>query len=90
MHKSNKIKLKTQAGIKLGLMELTILKGTRLVLLVCTAYIVLEWNQNITHFTMNRVGIYHRWVNTGIYQDIKTWSKGWYESELQENQTDAV
>ena len=71
MHKSNEIKLKTQAGIKLGLMELTILKGTRLVLLVCTAYIVLEWNQNITQFTVNKAGIYHRWVNTGFHKKIE-------------------
>ena len=40
MHKSNKIKLKTQAGIKLGLMELTVLEDTRLVLLVCTIFTV--------------------------------------------------
>ena len=71
MHKSNKIKLKTQAGIKLGLKELTVLEGTRLVLLVCTAYTILVWNQSITQFTINRASICHRMVNTSIYKKIK-------------------
>ena len=71
MHKSIKIKLKTQAGIKLGLMELTVLEGTRLILLFCTAYIVLVYHQNITQFTINIATICHRLVNTSIYKKIK-------------------
>ena len=47
--------------------------------------------KSITQFKISKVGICHRLVNTGIYNNIKAFKvTGWYESEQQENSTDAV